>query len=97
MVIPLLLGFAAMSNGMGGGLAVILIGCGFCLAMALLVNRDRTSRERWNKEEFPKLLAEWERKMSIYSGLYYCRRDDEVFDPVSGKHVPLKDMTDLLS
>ncbi len=42
-------------------------------------------------------LPAWKKKMAIYNRLYYCTRDDCVFDPATGAFVSAERMGDLLT
>jgi hypothetical protein len=61
-----------------------------------LLSRNTEANNKWNKEEFPKLYSEWERKMTVYKGLYYCHRDGVVFDPVIDKYMSPENIASLL-
>jgi hypothetical protein len=51
---------------------------------------------RRNQEKLPGELVKWTKQIQIYDRLYYCFRDDQVFDPETDKHYPPQDLTKIL-
>lgn len=54
----------------------------------------RESKRRHAEYE-SKILPRWEQQMRIWDGLYYCRRDDIVFDPTTQKTASPNNIKDL--
>ncbi len=49
------------------------------------------------KNRNEKLIPEWEKAKQVWAGLYYCYRDDCIFDPNTGKSVPPERKSELLN
>ena len=41
---------------------------------------------KWDANKSSTAKAEWQKKINVYFDLYYCYRDDCVFDPKTGKY-----------
>ena len=48
------------------------------------------------REGYDKMQAAWKQRMEIWNRVYYCLRDDVVFDPDSGKWSSPDDLAALL-
>lgn len=67
------------------------------IILAILIAITIPLSKRPNPEEvLLKQTMLWESKMAVYDRLYYCHRDDVVFDPVNHKYISSKNMSDLL-
>lgn len=62
----------------------------FAAAFTLTIWRGMKARRKLQQEE-----AIWLRKMEIWSNIYYCARDDLVFDPQSGKTAMADDLDEI--
>ena len=51
---------------------------------------------RWDANQQAIAKAEWEKKIKVYFDLYYCYRDDCVFNPKTGKYTLPEGMDRLL-
>ena len=68
----------------------------YFLALFILLGVYRRN-EKKNLEEHYRVLSEWQNTvMKKWTELYYCERDDCVFDPNTGKSVPRYSMNTLL-
>ena len=54
------------------------------------------TKQNANQEVYNQLVKSWEESMRSWERLYYCTRDDCVFDPVTRRSVPLDEMVRLL-
>lgn len=63
----------------------------FAVAFTLTILRGMRDRRRLHQEE-----DLWLRKMDLWSNLYYCARDDLVFDPQTGKMAKADDLEEIL-
>ncbi len=75
--------FLSQSNIFGG--LSLIVGLGFIIWISVTPsNKHKT------------LLSEWERKIDNWNELYYCYRDDCVFDPRNGKTASASNLERLL-
>jgi hypothetical protein len=94
-------GMSLTSGGDAGILGGFLYGsaCGYPLGFVLTIAGlvvlhgalIKGSRARFSREMPP-----WQAKMERWERLYYCSRDDVVFDPTDGKSVMPEDLQSLL-
>lgn len=74
-----------------GILDAILVNVGF-FGMLIIYYRGLQEFD----ETYEQRLHTWENKMRVYQNLYYCARDDCVFDPSSKMFAPPERLLDLL-
>lgn len=99
---PLLLGLlghegiasSPMSSGLIILLAAILMIIGIGITSALVVKGIR--RDRLSQQNYQKAIEEWINAVNVWNRLYYCARDDCVFDPITGISVSVDRMEELL-
>mgnify|MGYP001205155006 CR=1 FL=1 len=82
-------------SGNSGGAASVFCGAAFCGVFALYISRRRGSYSK-EKERLAAERALWEQAMSRWAGLYYCFRDDIVFDPETGEWCHPADLHEFL-
>ena len=58
------------------------------MAFTKVVRGDEEATERYSA---------WDRAMANWNRLYYCTRDDVVFDPQTGKVVPEEALQEMLA
>jgi hypothetical protein len=81
-------GGPSLDDGLGGGCGTVV---GLALAGWYYAWRDGRATKKWKAEH-----AAWEGPAAKWAGLYYCFRDDCVFDPAGGVAVPPERMNELL-
>jgi len=82
------------SSGANSWANCIFLGLMFIVMMAIGVPIGIYSVKK-QKELHPQ-IAMWEKAIQKWNEIYYCWRDDSLFDPASGKSVPSHRMSDLL-
>jgi len=75
----------------------LFIFAGLLIIPIWLIARQLSKVNRWNQQEHPKEISEWQRKIAVYDRLYFCHRDDAVFDPNSGRHASPQELGRLLA
>ena len=73
---------------------VVLLVAGSPFVIVLLIRSLRVkakAREKWEAE-----VAAWRKIVSKWSKIYYCARDDIVFDPTTEEYAPVGRMYELL-
>ena len=78
----------------------VIFGIGFAVAFFILAMRFTVKQivkrnDKW-RIKFEKESAEWKKVHALWSNLYYCFRDDVVFDPETGEHRPPAQLKELL-
>lgn len=73
-----------------------LLTLGISLFFAVLVTWIISNLKKDAEEKLPSELDVWTKKMEVYNRLYYCHRDDVVFDPETGASVSPQKMNELL-
>ena len=68
----------------------LLLGIGL-LVMIPSINSQGTKEKTYKQE-----MQRWKNAMSIWDRLYYCARDDCVFDPTSGEYAPIEKINYLI-
>jgi hypothetical protein len=71
-------------------IALFLIIGGF-IFLASFLNDERERRARWAERVF-----EWELANEIWKNLYYCARDDIIFDPDTGTTISPENLDNVL-
>jgi len=66
----------------------------FLIALRLLYRERRMIRRA--KAQLPARMQAWEQAMNRWAGLYYCSRDDIVFDPETGESCHPADLHEFL-
>lgn len=82
-------------SGDSGGAANVFCGAVFCGLFALYISRRRGSYSK-EKERLAAERVLWEQAMARWAGLYYCFRDDIVFDPETGEWCHPADLHEFL-
>lgn len=77
------------------GAASAFCGAVFCGLFALYISRRRGSYSK-EKERLAAERVLWEQAMARWAGLYYCSRDDIVFDPETGESCHPADLHEFL-
>ncbi len=78
------------------GITLILIGVLFGIwRFPELARRQRTTQSRKRADDLQR-KEEYKKALSCYDRLFYCYRDDLVFDPKTGKSCPPSQMNTLL-
>lgn len=76
-------------------LMFIALALGVSLSIIVLAIRlngvKAKAQERWKAQ-----VALWEKAVAKWNTLYYCARDDCVFDPGTNKYAPVERMHELL-
>ena len=94
-IVLVLVAVGGLISGDAGGAASGFCGAVFCGLFALYISRRRggysTEKERLVAER-----ALWEQAMTRWVGLYYCFRDDIVFDPETGESCHPADLHEFL-
>lgn len=93
---------ASISGFLEGPTDNTLISTSFVVTLASLVFTILTLNKiqviiRQNKYEYPKRVEEWQRQMAKYDRLYFCHRDDVVFDMESRRFTAPKNLLWFLS
>lgn len=60
-----------------------------CVVVLWLYQAQRSTRKRMLRAEAAGRVPAWQRAMEVWERLYYCERDDVVFDPVTGQSFPV--------
>jgi hypothetical protein len=87
---------SARNPGLATGFSS-LITCGFPLAVfvGLFILHNNLKKKDISRHEVE--FAAWQAKMSVWDKLYYCARDDIVFDPEIGETAKPESIATLLS
>jgi hypothetical protein len=67
------------------------------IVLALILSYMAFTKVVRGDEEATERYSAWDRAMANWNRLYYCTRDDVVFDPQTGKVVPEEALRDMLS
>jgi hypothetical protein len=87
LLVLLLIGFvSSCSISSDQSLGSPILGLGITIALIFLVNKFIIEPPQKTYKE--KLKPEWDEAIQKWSELYYCSRNDCVFDPITGKSVP---------
>jgi hypothetical protein len=71
---------------------LLVIGSSFVIVLLARLSRLKAkAREKWEAE-----VALWQKVVSKWGELYYCARDDIVFDPTTEQYAPVGGMYELL-
>lgn len=73
----------------------MLFGLGI-IGAGIATFRSNNKKSRRRKAQLASQLAQWEMAMSRWQRLYYCARDEGVFDPKEQVFVPAERMIDYL-
>lgn len=72
-----------------------IVGLGWILYLGLLIWWF-LSHKKSEDNRVEKLMPDWSRAMERWNRLYYCSRDDLVFDPSDGSSAPASQMDQLI-
>ncbi len=73
--------------------AVILLAIIAALVLSFLAFQNVVQNDLETQKYYPA----WDRAMATWGRLYYCSRDDAVFDPQTGKKVSQEELASLMS
>jgi len=73
-----------------------LIAIAFTVAAVIGVAAWLAKKEEAEKRNYDQAMERYNRAMPVWERLYYCGRDDIVFDPDTGESVPADSMNELL-
>jgi hypothetical protein len=76
------------------GWAIILAAIFIPVGILVLNSPDKEAEEK--KREAAYQIAEWQKAMTRWDRLYYCERDDIVFDPSEQTYIPVDQMINFL-
>jgi len=68
----------------------------FVFASYVLMLREAIARSRAERERVARKTLVWEKQIQKWSRLYYCFRDDIVFDPLTGETCRPESLTEFL-
>jgi hypothetical protein len=78
----------------GSTIAIIIFGVFF--AIFILAFGAAYIRGRRARQEYMQAVLTWQEEIEKWNQLYYCRRDDLVFDPENKQSSPAKDWQTLI-
>lgn len=65
---------------------LIAIGLGYFITTVLIIKNYYEKKKQENTDRYERLKPIWDKAMEKYNRLYYCYRDDIVFDPKEGDY-----------